>query len=576
MKITTRHLLIFCSIFGVIFYLYLPSTDFGFLDGWDDPQYITENFKIHSLAFGNLVRIFTSFDMGNYAPVHILSYAIDYYFFGLDASGYRVVNIVLHFLNAVLVFVVVRRISSRDIISFFVALIFAIHPLQVETVAWVSQTKNLLSTLFMLMSFIVFIEYRSTELKTYYRASLALFVVALLSKISVVVLPAYMLAYDYLIHRKASGKGLVGDYIYFALASIAMVVITLKAQGSGVGVRTAHYGNDLGQALLVPPAIWGSYVSSLLVPEKLSALYDERVFLQSLPWNALIGAAALGVVAAMYMWSPKGKNRVLLFWGVWFFVGLLPVSQIIPMVTIMNDRYVYFPMIGFFAFIITLIVDVTSLIGIKSARTRTSILTIFFLLVAIAYGWESKARVLVWKDSCTLWSDAVSKYPNQAKAHNNLGACFENQGKLIQAEIEYRKALEIKPRLFVARYNLGKVYGQMKRYNDAITEFKIAEQVLPDDPKIHYFLGLAYKLNDQPELAIQQLQKDLIITPDDIDSIKELLDLYVRLGRYKKATSLIQQTRQRRNANKNIELFLQEMERKIERKGYKPEHRPGI
>ena len=576
MKSTSRYLLIFGLIFAAIFYIYLPSTSFGFLDGWDDPQYITENIKIHSLAFGNLVRIFTSFDMGNYAPVHILSYAIDYYFFGLDAFGYRVVNVALHFLNAVLVFVVVRRISSRDIISFVVALIFAIHPLQVETVAWVSQTKNLLSTFFMLISFIVFIEYRSTELKTYYRVSLALFVVALLSKISVVVLPAYMLAYDYLIQRKAVDKRLVGDYLYFALASITMVVITLKAQGSGVGVRTAYYGSGLGEALLVPPSIWGSYVSSLLVPEKLSALYDERVFLQSLPWNALIGAAALVVVAAMYIWSPKGKNRVLLFWGLWFFVGLLPVSQIIPMVTIINDRYVYFPMIGFFAFIITLIVDVTSSIGVKSARARTSIPIIFFLLVAIAYGWESKARVLVWKDSCTLWSDAISKYPNQAKAHNNLGACFENQGKLIQAEIEYRKAVEIKPRLFVARYNLGKVYGQMKRYNDAITEFKIAEQVLPDDPYIHYFLGLAYKLNDQPELAIQQLQKDLIITPDDIDSIKELLDLYVRLGRYKMATSLIQQTRQRRNANKNIELFLQEMERKIERTGYKTEQRPGI
>lgn len=566
MNFRMRHLLIFVALLVVVSYLYYPTTNYAFLDGWDDPEYITENPKIRSLAPGNLVRIFTSFDMGNYAPVHILSHAVEYYFFGMDPFGYRFVNVALHFLNSILVFLLVRRICSQDMIALLVALFFIVHPLQVESVAWISQRKNLLSTFFMLLSFIFFMGYRSTERVSHYRASLILFIVALLSKISVVVLPVYMLMYDFFIYGKITKERFFGDYLYFALASITMVVITLVAQGAGVGIRTEHYVNSFVETLLIPPALWSSYLGTLIVPVNLSALYDEHVVLQFLSWKAFVGVAAFGIVVAMLTQWKKSGYREQLFWGGWFFAGILPVSHLIPMVTIMNDRYVYFPMIGFAAFIITPIFNVLLSPEAKFIRAKRLIVIAFLLIALGVYGWMSKERIPVWKDSCTLWSDAVKKYPNQAKAHNNLGACYETQRDLVRAELEYKKAAEIKPDLFVARYNLGKIYGQMKRYHSAIDEFRLAEQVLPNDPAIHYYLGLAYKMNGQPELAIQQFRKDLIISPNKIKSTRELLGLYVELGQYKEAASLIEEIRERKGGNSNIEPFLEKMERKIQKK----------
>lgn len=566
MNLRMRHLLIFGALLVVVSYLYYPTTNYAFLDTWDDPEYVTENPKIRSLAPANLVRIFTSFDVGNYAPVHILSHAVEYYFFGMDPFGYRFVNVILHFLNSILVFLVVRRICSQDIIALLVALFFTVHPLQVETVAWISQRKNLLSTFFMLLSFVFFMQYRSTERVSQYRASLIFFIVALLSKISVVVLPAYMLMYDFFILRKVTKEKLFWDYLFFVLVSIAMVAITLVAQGAGVGVRTEHYGNGFIEALLLPPALWSSYLGALIAPATLSALYDEHVVLQYVTWKALVGIMVSGIVVALLTQWRKSGYREQFFWGGWFFAGLLPVSHIIPMVTIMNDRYLYFPIIGFAAFIITPVFKVLWPTGVKVNHTKGLIVISFFLLVAGVYGWMSKERIPVWKDSCTLWSDAIEKYPNQAKAHNNLGACYEKQRDLVRAEREYKKAVEIKPDLFVARYNLGKIYGQMKHFNRAIDEFRLAEQVLPNDPLIHYFLGMAYKMNRQPELAIQQLRKDLIITPGKIKSARELLGLYMELGQYKEAASLIEEIRERKRGNSRIEPFLEKMERKIEKK----------
>jgi Flp pilus assembly protein TadD len=558
-----RSFLAGATLLLVIAYLYHPATAFPFLDGWDDPEYVTANPKIRSLAFANLIRIFTSFDMGNYAPIQILSYAVEYQIWGIHPFGFRAVNIGLHFLNAILVFIIVRRICSRDIIALVVALIFSVHPLQVEAVAWIAQRKTLLATFFMLLSFLYFMRYREGERSFDHNVASLCYVLALLAKVSVIVLPAYMLAYDLLVHGQLVRKRLVHDYFFVGLVSVVMVAVTLVAQGVGVGVRPSHYGQGIIQSSSVPPTIWGYYVRSFFWPARLSALYDENVILQAVVWKAFLTIAGLAIVVFILVRLKNGRSRKQWFWLAWFFIGLLPVSQIVPMVTAMNDRYVYFPLIGLAAFAVTAIYDGRFSGTPRSGLVWTVVASLVMFPAVGAYGWAAKARLPVWKDTYALWSDAIAKYPQQAKAHNNLGAHFEQQGKLAQAEREYKTALDIDPEMFVARYNLGKVYGQRGRLEEAAAEFQKAADILPADPTIHYFLGMAYKMGGHPALAIQEFQRDLHITPGKLTSIKELVDLYVEGEQYGEAAALITETRERHRGQPRVEGFLRDMERKI-------------
>ncbi|MBI5640954.1 MAG: glycosyltransferase family 39 protein [Nitrospirae bacterium] len=417
--------------------LYLKSAFFDFIPTWDDVVYVIENPYIRGFSPENLKGILTKQFLGNYAPLHILSYAIDYAFWGLNPMGYHITNIVLHGLNSCLAFMVVRMITGRQGIAFAASLLFAVHPLNIENVAWISERKSLLATLFFFLSFVSYLKFRKEGNQRHYLMSLILFVLAVLSKSSVVILPLLLAAYE-LIFRKNDRRLL--HLLPFALISIA----------GGVLVFTAHLRSEsIGQDILtadflfgtvyptVAPLFW-KYVYLLIRPFNLSGYYDTTIYHSFLQPPVLLSLA--GWIAATVLIFLKGGPQVR-FWFLWFWICLLPVSNIIPIPVYYADRYMYTPGIGFFV-LLAMIVDRFSAL-ILSRRGGLALAGCIIIPTVILYSVLSYQRLDVWRNELVFWEDTARKSPNQYKARLNLGIALEKEGRLAEAEKECLAAIAV-------------------------------------------------------------------------------------------------------------------------------------
>ncbi|MEK6775303.1 MAG: tetratricopeptide repeat protein [bacterium] len=538
MSTLSRYTLIAAFLISLV---YLQSLRYPFLQTWDDPEYVTLNENIRSLDMPHIRRIFTSFSMGNYAPVQILSYAVDYRLFGAGHFGFRVTNLFLHFLNSILVFLLIRKINKIEWIAAVGGLLFAIHPVQVESVAWVSQRKNLLSAFFLLLSFIFYIGSSEERNLRKYWASVVLFSIGLLAKVSIIIFPFYILACDIFVLGKRIRFKQSARYIPFVLLSVSAGLITLQAQSIG-GVRAQYYGNSVLESVFVTPMLWLAYIRQILFPFNLSALYDEKVIASfSLAKAAFLAVLFVMLLFLIYWWTRK-KQKIALFWLAWFIVGLLPVSHFIPMVTIMNDRYLYFPAIGIFVLMGMCFRILVQMSHPKIVKGFSAALLIGAVTVLCMV---SAQRVHVWAGDFELWSDAVSRFPNQAKAGNGLGAYYMSIGENQKAIAEFKKALEINPDLYLARLNLGASYLNISNARSAVDELKKAIHIFDGDPKAHYYLGMAYYLSGMNESAIPELRWVVDRFPNWSEVTLNLIEVYQKSGKKKEADELIHSARSR-------------------------------
>ena len=541
-------LLKFVLISGVLVtFIYLQSLGYSLLNGWDDPEYVTQNENILLLDATHIKQIFSSFTMGNYAPIHILSYALDYRLFGPWHFGFRLVNLLIHFLNSILVFLLIRKVNRNEWLALAGGILFAIHPLQVESVVWVSQRKNILSVLFLFLALFSYARFGKKGGILSYWASLIFFALGLLTKISIIVFPLYLLTYDTFVlekdfHWKRSVK-----YLPFGILATTAGFITIKAQSMG-GIRMEYYGDSWMESVLLIPALWLKYFHQILFPLKLSPLYDEKI-VASFPLFKIftVGVFFALVLFLMFWWSRR-KQNVMLFWLTWFLIGLLPVSHLIPMVTVMNDRYLYFPMIGIIGLMATVFNDL-----LHSFKPEIKKAVTIFLVLLLVYSLSllAKERTKVWADDFTLWSDAVAKFPNQAKARSNLASTFMGVGKYGKAIPELERVLEIDPNLYVGRLNLGACYLKMNDPRSAAEELRKAIKIFGGDPKAHYYLGMAYHLSGKNEQAIPELRWVVDRFPYWNEVVLNLIRIYQESGRKEEADELIRSTRARQQNNIN-------------------------
>lgn len=524
-KIDKKNTIItFFVIVAITFGIYSNGLRNEFIDYWDDNTYITGNDLVKSLGFSNLKSIFSTIFWTDYYPVSLLTYAIDYHFWELNPLGYHITNVFIHSMNAFLIFLIIIELTGMAMTAYITAVIFIIHPVNVETVAWISERKNLLSFLFLLISFYLYIRSDRKKQIFFYIASILAYVIALLSKSMVVIFPLILLLYDFSFTKK-SFKLKIIDKIPFFILSITFSVITVIAfRGSPAFTL---YNENLFCRILSMLRIFTTYAGKIFVPVSLNNFYVNYMSFSIFDREVLISIFILMLISYFAYKSYK-KDRKIFFCVLWFFLYLLPVSNIIPVSHWMADRYLYYSSFGYSLFLAFMITgdQRNGLPETVFFKLRKFAIPILVVIIGL-YSYQTISRNSVWKNSITLWEDCVKKDDRGALAHSYLGGSYMKRGFREKAYVECVKALRINPHRANALANLAYLDMENGLMDNALKKIKLAFSYEGDNYEAHMALGIFYMHKNKFDKAVFEFKMAVEGIPE---SILDLILIHNNLG----------------------------------------------
>lgn len=461
---------------------------------WDDHLYITENQAIRDINWHNIKEIFSTIYVGNYAPIHILSYAIDYSIWGADLFGFHLTNLILHIINSIILFFIIQKFCRNNNIPLFTALLFAVHPVQVESVAWLSQRKNVLSMLFFLFSFLFYIKYLSISghRRSNYIFSLLLFTLAILTKAITVTLPMLLILTEYtfcidayittvqeseLISYNSYNLYKIYYKIPFFAIGILFSMLTFYTQSAHDAIGR-NYEGGIYAGMLTTSKIIIYYINLLFFPINMSADYTPLISQSLLEHRTLFAAIAI-IAGAIYIFKVGKASKLLFFCTAWFIIALLPVANLIPLATLMADRYMYFPSIGF-----CLIIGVFFDRQWSKRLYRPAILIIGIAIIS-CYSILTIHRNPVWRNDFTLWTDTLKKSPESIPALNNLAFYYAvNNSNLDEALKLSSRSLALDPDNLECLDTIAEIYYRKNEYDRAIAALKKAVSIAPENKSL--------------------------------------------------------------------------------------------
>ncbi len=509
---------------------FLPALRGDFLN-WDDSINFVANPHFRGLGWAQIKWMFSATLMGHYIPVTWLSFGLNYALGGMSPWGYHAGNLILHAANATLVYLIARRLlaAARDGGSqrghaggsvvgagAFAALVWGVHPLRVESVAWITERRDVLCGLFFLLAVLAYLKglERGGDLRPTWRAlSLAAFATALLSKAAAMPLPAVLLLLDlYPLRRRDVGwRRLALEKLPYAALAAAAAVVALIALPRGTAVTSYDtYGGAARVGMVAYSLIF--YPIKFLLPIRLSPMYElpARVDLTAWPFlAALLGL--VGVTAALVLARARRPWAL----AAWTYSALmvLPVSGVVHAGSqLVNDRYSYLSGIGFAVLAGGGVLGVLRL----RARGRVSAATGSALaggatLIVVTLGLGAWTQTHVWRDSETLWRWAVEMDPACALCHGNLGSAITGtelgQSRLDEAEAHLQRAIELRPDNPIPHFNLGTLLSVRARYGEAERALRKCLELLPESPSGLGRLGLLYLLQGRLEDAVPLLER---------------------------------------------------------------------
>ncbi len=491
-----------------------------FLLNWDDLAYVVENQAAHGLTARHAIAAFSQSYVGNYAPLHILSYAVDWSLWGPRPGGFLLSNVLLHGACGALAFLLFLRLGMAPAAAWLGGALFVVHPVQVESVAWISERKNVLSMALSLVSLLAFAGYRAAGPRRAwaYAGSCLACVAALLTKAAAVVLPPLLVAYDLCTVEPGARRRFVLDKVPYALAAAAVVAATLASQAESIAEgRTAFRLDALTTVYTMVPVV-ATYLRLVAWPARLSALYTPAI--REAPDLAFAGSLALlaaGLAIAVLLYR---RDRRLLFWYAAFFIGLVPVLQIVPLPTLMNDRYLYFPMLG----VAGLAAGLTDrALRAASPRRRAAWLAPWALLAPLAAA--SAVRTGAWRDDLTLWRDVAAKSPGSPLALVGLGMSLLDAGREDEALQALLRAVALDPGHRVALNDVGALYDQRGLPELGRPYLLRAVQIAPGYFSAHMNLAIGYRMSGDLAAAERELATALALRPDSAEASRALAEV---------------------------------------------------
>ena len=495
------------------------SLGHGFTN-WDDDMVVTKNVLIRRLDAGSLREMFTptSIFVGNWAPVTILSYAIDHALWGLRPAGYHLTNMLLHAVTAGLLFLLLCPLLGRGdpdegaLPAAIAAALFALHPVQVESVAWVAERKNVLGMALLLAAFLAWRRATRGTLRVLsYAAFLLLMAASLLAKAQAVILPPLLVLHEW-IERPRTGEGTfpLAKRLVLLLPAFAIAFwvgwVTVQAQG-GIG-RLRPVG-DLTGAVATAPVLLLGYVRDLLLPLNRSAILQRTVFAS--PWHpvslvawTLVAGWALGAIGA------RRARPHFAFFSLWFLGALVPVLNFIPLQVLAADRYQYWAAPGLFAL---------AGLALRTAwtrldRPRRNLVAALGMAAITFFAALTVARVAVWRDSVTLWTDALRKTSEETVVRTNLGAALIVAGRPADALDHLRFIIRASPRSARLRVNLGVALLKLGRLDDAIGTAREAATLDRRSVEAWLLLGTALEARGYDAEAVNAFRRVLALEPN--------------------------------------------------------------
>jgi len=515
--------------------LYWPAIHTPFIN-YDDPLYVTANPRVLTgLSWDNVVWAFTTGHADNWHPVTWLSLMLDASLFGPSPAGFHFTSVLLHAVNSALLFWLLLRLTAAPWRSALVAALFAWHPLHVESVAWVSERKDVLSGglgFLALLFYVFYVQSRNDPMvpsrhRSFYGLSLLAFALGLLSKPMLVTWPAVLLLWDYWpLGRFQPGcwKSLIVEKIpFFALAVLASLVTFLVQKKEGV---VAAWGT-LPLSLRCENALisYVRYLGKTLWPRNLAVFYPHP---GGWPFAAvmLAGIFLAGVTAAL--WAQRRRWPFLLVGWLWFAGTLVPVIGVIQVgQQSMADRYMYIPSVGVF---ILLVWGAPELLrGRRPSAVILSLASAASLILCVAF---TRQQLGYWQTSEVLFRHDLAVTENNYIARNNLGDALLSGGQAAAAVPEYQETVRLQPDNAIAHFNLGVALLKSSQPDAAIREFQNVLQLQPDYAPAHYALGNALLTTGQTNAAISEFQAHLRLQPTDYDAHYNLGYLCLKQGQY--------------------------------------------
>jgi hypothetical protein len=508
---------------AIVLALYWPVTGYEFI-AMDDNMYVVENPDIQKgLSRQGISWAMTTLYTTNWHPLTWLSLMADYERYGLNAAGYHVSSLLLHILNTLLLFLVLRRMTGETWKCLTVAALFGVHPLNIESVAWIAERKNLLSTFFWFLTMFAYVRYVERPEWLRYLQALFLFTLGLMAKPMLVTLPFVLLLLDYWPLRRfpevnrdftedfpesASGRctlpGLLKEKIPFFLLSLLSVLITLYAAKIGGAVKSIAdfpLSRRIANALIA----YTSYLEKMIWPVDLAIFYPYPT---SRPvWKFAVALLSLTAVTVFVAFKRKKHPYLAVGW-LWYIITLLPVIGIVQVgFQSMANRYTYVPLVGIFILIAW---GVPELLRTQIRRWCLPAAAVAFIMILSFSTW---AQLPHWRNSETAFRHAIWVTEDNFIAHTGMGDVWLSRGDFQRARLNYRESLRIKPGYAEAHNNLAIILMKEGKWEEAAEGFREALKHKPDLVEAHNNLGAAMIYQEKFQEAAAHFTRALELKP---------------------------------------------------------------
>jgi tetratricopeptide (TPR) repeat protein len=592
-----RILLISIALIASTLIVYIQVASHEFIN-YDDNVYVTENPNVQKGLTGESVLWALSSGYGlNWHPLTWMSHMLDVDMFGLKPTGHHLMSLFFHILNSLLLFLVFKRMTGALWQSAFVAAVFALHPLHVESVAWAAERKDVLSTLFWILTMAAYVHYvENPNWKRYTLVALSL-ALGLMAKPMLVTLPLILLLLDYWplgrFHANdQSEKGrsklrargnwrryvpttlrLVREKIPLLGLVVASSVITYIVQQHGAAVSTLE-GLPLSVRVSNALVSYVVYIRKTFWPSDLGVFYPHP--LNTLPGSEVTGAALLLIfISAFLLWFGRRRRYLTTGW-LWFVVTLVPVIGLMQVGQQgYADRYMYVPLIGLSIVVAWSVHDL-----LTSFRTKRTVLVSAAAVVLAALGYCTWQQVGYWHDSAALFAHTVHVTKNNYLAHNNLGVALHLQGKYDEAAFNYSEAVRIKPDFEQAHKNLvsallaqgkndkaaeaeltrGTMFGQQGNSSEALAHFNEALRLNPNYADAYNNLGIVFAMQGKNTEAEDQFRQALRINPSFADAHGNLALVLEKEGKIDEAVSHLGEALRLNPGNSNARSALERLQ----------------
>ncbi len=484
------------SLVGMTWFVFGQTRTYPFIN-FDDPEYVYEEPQITGgLTANGIAWAFTHFPSVNWYPLSLVSHMMDCQFYGLNAGGHHVTNVLLHTIAALLLFFALRNMTGAIWRSAFVAAIFAIHPLRVESVAWISERKDVLSGFLFMLVLGAYARYARQPSTGRYIIMSILFVCGLLSKQMLVTLPIVLLLLDYWPLKRMADLRAVGrmilEKIPLLTLSAASAFATFLAQRNATGLVTQiSLPWRIGNAIVS----YVTYIWQMIWPVDLAVFYPHPE--DHLPiWQIALAAAFLITVTTATIAWRKSYPYFLVGW-LWYLSMLAPVIGIVEINRQGHaDRYTYLPQIGLYLALIWGIAKLSA-----RWRCRRALLSATSIIVIVAFATAARAQVSYWRDSEVLWNHALAVTSGNDTAHAHLADLLLRRGRIDEAIEQCEEALRIRPNNADANNNLGLAFFRSGKLRDATAHWRKSLEIDPNDSNAQS--NLAWSLATSPDASLR-------------------------------------------------------------------------